>query len=160
MNLCIRPYEESDHSEVIEITLLAFAPIHSSFAKILGPEINPLVYPDWRVSQREGIENIIKSETITLCVAEVEGKIAGYVAYALNDKDKTGEVEILAVHPQYQNQGIGTVLNLYALEKLKAGGMKLVTVGTGGDESHVAARRSYEKSGYTALPLVRYYKAL
>ncbi len=160
MNLHIRPYEESNHSDVIEITMLAFAPIHRSFAQILGPEINPLVYPDWRTSQREGIENIIKSETITLCVADVEGAIAGYVAYILNDKDKTGEVEILAVHPQHQSQGIGTALNLYALEKLKAGGMKLVVVGTGGDDSHAAARRSYEKAGYTALPLVRYYKAL
>ena len=33
-------------------------------------------------------------------------------------------------------------------------------VGTGGDASHAQARKSYEKAGYTALPLVRYYKAL
>ena len=33
-------------------------------------------------------------------------------------------------------------------------------VGTGGDPGHAPARRSYEKSGYTPLPLVRYYKDL
>ena len=36
--------------------------------------------------------------------------------------------------------------------------MKLATVDTGGDGIHAPARRSYEKAGYTALPLVRYYK--
>ena len=42
----------------------------------------------------------------------------------------------------------------------KESGMKLAEVGTGGDPSHAPARRSYEKAGYTALPLVRYYKDL
>jgi hypothetical protein len=38
--------------------------------------------------------------------------------------------------------------------------MQLAVVGTGGDEGHAPARRSYEKAGYTGLPLMRYYKAL
>jgi len=67
---------------------------------------------------------------------------------------------LLAVHPEYQNSGIGTELNTFALQKMKEGGMKLAVVGTGGDPGHAPARRSYEKAGYTALPLVRYYKDL
>ncbi len=74
--------------------------------------------------------------------------------------NKTGEVHLLAVHPENQNHGIGTELNLFALQKMSEGGMKLAEVGTGGDEGHAPARRSYEKAGYTALPLVRYYKEL
>ena len=67
---------------------------------------------------------------------------------------------MLAVHPEYQNHGFGTELNIFALQKMKESGMKLAEVGTGGDEGHAPARRSYEKAGYTGLPLVRYYKAL
>jgi GNAT superfamily N-acetyltransferase len=67
---------------------------------------------------------------------------------------------MLAVHPDHQNRGIGTELNLFALERMKENGMKLVSVGTGGDPGHAPARRSYEKVGYTPLPIVRYYKAL
>jgi hypothetical protein len=44
--------------------------------------------------------------------------------------------------------------------EVKEGGMALAVVGMGGDEGHAPARRSYEKAGYTALPLVRYYKDL
>jgi len=43
---------------------------------------------------------------------------------------------------------------------MKECGMDLVEVGTGEDPGHAPARRSYEKAGYTPLPLVRYYKAL
>jgi hypothetical protein len=43
---------------------------------------------------------------------------------------------------------------------MREGGMKVVEVGTGGDEGHAAARRTYEKAGFTGLPLVRYYQKL
>src|SRR5437868_4101576 len=77
-----------------------------------------------------------------------------------NAQDSTGEVELLAVHPDYQNHGIGTELNQFALEKMKESGMKLALVATGGDPGHAPARRTYEKAGYTALPGVRYYQDL
>jgi ribosomal protein S18 acetylase RimI-like enzyme len=64
------------------------------------------------------------------------------------------------VHPECQNRGIGTELNRFALEKMKEGGMKMAKVETGGDPSHAPARACYEKAGYTALPLVRYFKDL
>jgi ribosomal protein S18 acetylase RimI-like enzyme len=92
--------------------------------------------------------------------AEADGTVAGFIAYRLHSEDQSGEVELLAVHPDYQNRGIGTTLNNWALEQMKASGMRLAVVGTGGDPSHAPARRSYEKAGYTALPLVRYYKDL
>ena len=38
--------------------------------------------------------------------------------------------------------------------------MTLAVVGTGGDPGHAPARRSYEKAGYTGLPLMRYYRPL
>jgi GNAT superfamily N-acetyltransferase len=69
-------------------------------------------------------------------------------------------VQLLAVHPAHQNLGIATLLNNVALQEMKARGMKLAVVGTGGDPGHAPARAAYEKIGYTALPLVRYYKAL
>jgi len=96
----------------------------------------------------------------TVYVAQVGETVAGFIAYAVNSDDQTGEVELLAVHPDYQNHGIGTALNTFVLEKMRESGARLAVVGTGGDPGHAPARRSYEKAGYTALPLVRYYKAL
>ena len=159
MNAQIRPFKSSDINDLITLTLLAFEPVFISFEKILGPCIYPIIYPDWRKRQKEGVEYLSTNTKINLWVAEVDGIVIGYIAYELYD-DQTGEVQLLAVHPDYQNRGIGTQLNNLAFQKMKAGRAKLAIVSTGGDESHAPARRSYDKSGYTALPLVKYYKDL
>ena len=66
----------------------------------------------------------------------------------------------MAVDPACQNRGVGTALNTFVLGKMKESGMTLAEVGTGGDPGHAPARRSYEKAGYRALPIVRYYQDL
>jgi ribosomal protein S18 acetylase RimI-like enzyme len=161
MNLHIRPVCDADIDALVELSLSAWTPVFGSFEHILGPEIYPIIYPDWKTSQKEGVETVCKDgEKTAVWVAELDGTVVGFVAYELHPEDQSGEVQLLAVHPDYQNRGIGTELNTFALEKMKESGMKLAVVGTGGDPSHAPARRSYEKAGYTALPLVRYYKAL
>ena len=146
---------------LVELSLLAWAPIATSCQQVLGPEIYPLLYPDWDARQRGEVEEACEpGSNASVFVADVGDHVAGFIAYTMNVADKTGEVELLAVHPDYQNRGIGTELNNAALAAMKAGGIKLVVVGTGGDPGHAPARRSYEKAGYTALPLVRYYQAL
>jgi GNAT superfamily N-acetyltransferase len=161
VDLQIRPLARDDIQDVVRLSVLAWEPVFSSFAEILGPAIYPIVYPDWRKQQAEGVEAVCKDTAkYTVWVAEVGGAVVGFIAYMLNRADQTGEVDLLAVHPDYQNQGIGTELNNFALARMQEAGMKLAVVGTGGDPGHAPARRSYEKAGYTGLPLVRYYKDL
>jgi ribosomal protein S18 acetylase RimI-like enzyme len=161
MDLQIRPLNNDDMHAIVELSLLAWEPVFTAWQRILGPKIYPIaIYPDWRKGQKEVVEKFCSGGKNTTWVAEVDGKVVGFVVYELNDQSKIGEVQLLAVHPAYQNHGIGTDLNLFALQKFKEGGMILAVVGTGGDEGHAPARRSYEKAGYTGLPAVRYYKAL
>jgi ribosomal protein S18 acetylase RimI-like enzyme len=160
MDLHIRPLCDSDVETVVELSLAAWEPVFESFQRILGPRIYPLIYPDWRKSQTEGVEGVCRDgEKTTVWVAEHAGAVVGFIAYEFH-KDDTAEVILLAVHPDHQNLGIGTALNAFALERMKAGGAKYAVVGTGGDPGHAPARRSYEKAGYTGLPLVRYYRDL
>ena len=161
MSLQIRPFNTNDIHDIVQLSLLAWEPVFTAWERILGSDLYPIaIYRDWRTGQKETVERVCGDEKILTWVAQVEGKVVGFVAYELNDTNKVGEVQMLAVHPEYQNHGIGTKLNTFALQKLKEGGMKLAVVGTGGDEGHAPARRSYEKAGYTGLPLMRYYKAL
>jgi ribosomal protein S18 acetylase RimI-like enzyme len=161
MNLHIRPVRDDDIEDLVQLSLLAWAPVFRSFRQLLGPNIYRLIWPDWRTSQREAIETVCTDGDKTIVwVAECEGIVAGFVAYQLDFKDKVGEVQFLAVHPDYHNRGIGTALNDFALQKMKDSGISMAKVDTGGDPSHAPARRSYEKAGYTPLPLVRYFKDL
>jgi ribosomal protein S18 acetylase RimI-like enzyme len=161
MNLQIRPFNHNDMNDIVELSLLAWEPIFTAWQRILGPELYPIaIYPDWRKNQKETVEKFCHDEKCSTWVAEVDGKVVGFVVYELNDTTKTGEVQLLAVHPENQNHGVGTELNLFALQKFRESGMKLAVVGTGGDEGHAPARKCYEKAGFTGLPLVRYYQAL
>lgn len=161
MNIHIRSFVDNDLEALVSLSLLAWEPVFLSFRQILGPKIYPLIYPDWRQSQAEGVATTCKDQDKTnLLVAELDGVIVGFLAYECHPKDKTGEVMLLAVHPEHQNLGIGTELNTFALREMAKAGMVMAVVGTGGDESHAPARRSYEKAGFTPLPLVRYYQAL
>ena len=161
MDVRIRPFDTGDINDLVELSLLAWEPVFTAWQRILGSRLYPIaISPDWCKSQADVVEKACRNEKLATWVAEVEGKAVGFVAYELNDSSKIGEVYLLAVHPEHQNHGIGTALNLLALEKLREAGMRVAVVGTGGDEGHAPARRSYEKAGYTGLPLVRYYKEL
>jgi ribosomal protein S18 acetylase RimI-like enzyme len=161
---CLRP---DDVQRVVRLSLAAWEPVFASFRQILGPQIYDRIYPDWRVSQAAAVESVCANAiegahgaTIAVWVAEEGGELAGYIAYSLDAGKKTGEVELLAVDPAFQSRGVGTLLNTFALERMRESGVDLAVAATGGDPGHAPARRSYEKAGYTALPLVRFYKAL
>jgi ribosomal protein S18 acetylase RimI-like enzyme len=157
----IRPVRDEDIEALVQLTLAAFEPVFPSFERMLGPAIYGSIWPDWRASQRKGVETLcLNRDKHAVWVAELYGTTAGFIACDLNLQERTAEVQLIAVHPRYQNRGVGTALNLFALERMKESGVKLTHVDTGGDPSHAPARRSYEKAGYVPLPLVRYFKNL
>jgi len=161
MNLNIRLFRDDDLDAIVELSLLAWEPVFRSLEQVLGHSLFALLQPDWRAGQAKNVTSVCKNlEEYTVLVAEVDGAVAGFLAYTLKREEKTGEVHLLAVHPDYQNRGIGTALNTAALEQIRESGMKLAIVETGGDPGHAPARRSYEKAGYTLLPIARYFKDL
>lgn len=155
----IRPLVDSEIEQIVALSLLAWKPAFESMEKVLGPRIFHLIWPDWKKSQAEGVEGACRAtDTYRTLVAELDGRVVGFIAYEL--KGKTGEVVLLAVHPEFQKRGIATALNQAALDEMKAAGMKMAVAETGGDEGHTPARRAYERAGYTGLPTVRYFKDL
>ena len=161
MHLVIRPAASEDVEALMDLAVRAWEPVFASFRDVLGPEIYPILYPDWRRRQRDTVAEVCADNSgFTVLVAEVDGAVTGFIAYGVDMAERSGEVELLAVHPDHQNHGIGTALNTFVLDEMKARGVRLAVIATGGDAGHAPARRSYEKAGYTGLPLVRYYKAL
>jgi ribosomal protein S18 acetylase RimI-like enzyme len=159
VRLRIRQFDDSDFPEIVELSLLAWEPVFESFEKVLGPRVFPILYPDWRETQAEGVEGACRAkDKYHAVVAELDGRVVGFIAYEL--KGETGEVVLLAVHPEFQRRGIATQLNQAALGAMKAAGMKMAVAETGGEEGHAPARKAYEKVGYTGLPIVRYFKDL
>jgi len=155
----IRALTADDVDDVVALSLRAWAPVSSSFAKVLGPEIYPLVYPDWPTTQAAAVRAVCAGDHVF--VAEADGRVAGFVAVVVrDDKPRTGEIDMIAVDPQNQRHGIGSALMTYAVEYMRDAGVVVADIATGGDAGHASARRTYDKARFTARPLVRYYKAL
>ena len=156
----IRPYEEQDWPWVLDICLLAFAPIHLSFADLLGTELFRLIYPDWRASHECYLRSLTRAEKDRLLVVEEKDAVVGFIHYELDADARIGKIGLNAVHPAHQRKGVGTLMYGHVLGTMKAAGIEYAHVDTAGDLSHVPARRAYEKFGFVPLPLVHYYKKL
>lgn len=156
----IRYATQDDLPEMIKLTLEAFKPIFESFETILGKEIVDVLHPNWQAAQKKIVMDAFEDEDIEMWVAEVSGSVAGLISLKLEPEKRIGEVYYLAVHPAYQNQGVGSALNDFVLEKMREAGMAVARVSTGGDPSHAPARRVYEKAGYIPLPNVNYFQKL
>ncbi|MFO8034280.1 MAG: GNAT family N-acetyltransferase [Candidatus Bipolaricaulota bacterium] len=161
MDVKLRPVCNQDVPALVELTLQAFVPIFDSFPRILGDSIYQKIWPDWKASQTQGVKTLCEdSGRYTVLVADVDGEPVGFVAYDVDDVRKTGTIQLIAVHPDHQNRGVGTELCRAATQDMKERGMELASVETAGDSSHLPARRAYERAGYVGLPLVRYFKSL
>jgi GNAT superfamily N-acetyltransferase len=161
MQLLMRHATNDDLAAIVDLSLLAWAPVFASLRQTFSPSAYALLYPDWERQQRDVVERTCQGgEQTTVWVAEADGTIAGFVAYTLDHGARTGTVELLAVHPTHQGRGIATALNRAALDQMKAAGMKLAGLSTGGDPGHAPARRAYERAGYTPFPNVWYYQEM
>ena len=74
----------------------------------------------------------------------------------MNMEKLLGEIGLNAVSPGEQGKGYGRQMYEFALQRMREKGIKLVGVSTGGDESHIPARKAYESVGFVRLPTVRY----
>jgi ribosomal protein S18 acetylase RimI-like enzyme len=162
MSFHIRAYAPSDLPPLHAIRAAAFAPVFASFRSIVGPEIAALGLAIAEQEQGDLLDTIARPDSgHSIAVAEITTVPVGFVSWKTDIAPGIGEITLNAVHPGHAGKGIGTALYDHALAALKAAGMQLATVGTGGDPSHAPARRAYEKAGFSVhLPSIYMYRKL
>ena len=157
----IRNFEMSDLPRLQEIRAAAFEPVFRSFRDLLGKEIARLVIDHEERGQGEYLDTICRERSGDMFVVEDESQIVAFCAVLLSDKSKVGEIDLNAVDPAYQGNGVGALMYEHALERMKAAGMLVAEVSTGGDLSHEPARAAYRKVGFgPSIPSVHMYRTL
>jgi len=88
-----------------------------------------------RPNEAQLVDALRAADTLTLsAVAEVKGQIVGHVAYSPvklgDDRSRFDALALapMAVFPQWQRRGIGTVLLRWSLDECRRGGHRLVIV--------------------------------
>ena len=160
--LAIRAVEPADLPRLDEIRRAAFTPVFASFRSLAGPEVAAVAFAGEEDGQRRHFEEMLEGGADNqVYVAHTGGDVVGFVTVMLDRSKALGEIGLNAVDPAYANQGIGTALYEFALERMREAGMKVATVGTGADDSHAPARAAYAKAGFDrAIPGVHLYRKL
>jgi ribosomal protein S18 acetylase RimI-like enzyme len=158
MTTAIRPFTPTDAGRVVELSLAAWEPVFASFRDVMGVDLYERVHPDWHVAQAASVRDALdKHET---WVSTTDGTTTGFVNVVFDLAERSGEIYMIAVDPARQRLGIATLLTEYALDEMRARGLDLAIVATGGDPGHAPARRTYERAGFTGVPQVWYSKLL
>ena len=158
----LRPFAPEDLPALQRIRAAAFAPVFRSFREIVGPDIAPLAFAGADAGQAKLLDGICAdAERHHPLVAVIEGEVVGFVSFTIDADARVGEIGLNAVHPAHAGRGVGTLMYEHVLDRMRALGMRLATVGTGGDPSHAPARRAYEKAGFgPGIPSVFLYRRL
>lgn len=161
-NCTIRAFEAEDLARLHAIREAAFEPVFRSFRGILGERIAAVALASAEREQAELLDQICGAgSSHHVLVVEYGPEIVAFCAVTCDQASKVGEIDLNAVHPDHQGQGIGAWMYERALAHLQAAGMQVATVGTGGDPSHASARRAYEKAGFgPAIPSLYMYRSL
>ena len=154
----IRPYVPADQPAVVDLSIRAWTPVFASMAEVLGPEIFGRMHKDWKAEQQASVESAL--ETKEVWVADVGGVAVGFAALDFRPQSDEGEIYMLAVDPDHHDKGLGTALSAHAIDRMREEGLAIGIVETGGDPGHAPARRTYEKAGFTLMPIARYFVAL
>lgn len=95
-----------------------------------------------------------------VAVAEVEGRVAGYVLFGPVPLTQ-GNFDLywIAVDPEIQGHGVGRKLMLHVEEQARARGGRLVCLETSSQGGYERTRRFYEQAGYVEESRIRdFYK--
>ncbi len=159
MSPTIRPFEPRDRDAVVGLSLRAWEPVFASVQEALrGSGVFEAQHPDWRRSQRAAVQQACDGDPVW--VAELDGVLVGFATAQLHEADLMGEIAMLAVDPPYQRRGVASRLTDVAVRWIADRGMTTVMVETGGDPGHAPARATYERAGFTLLPVARYFRTV
>jgi ribosomal protein S18 acetylase RimI-like enzyme len=156
----LRPFHPADLAELIELTIETFGPFYEqSFRPAVGEMIFRHQHGGWREDYRAEVPTLHDPDQDRfVAVADDAGTITGYVAWNLDLAKRHGELHIVAVAAGHRRRGLGTTLCEHAFSEMKARGVEVVGIGTGGDAFHAPARALYERLGCTPFPAATYFR--
>jgi ribosomal protein S18 acetylase RimI-like enzyme len=144
----IRPYRQDDLGTIMDIGNRAWREIYQMFRACYGDELFELIVPDERTSKGKQVKTHCERRPEWVFVCEEEGRVVGFVTFALRDEDRVGVIGNNAVDPDCGLKGIGQQMYSAVFDYFRAQRMLYAKVQTGLDDAHARARRAYERAGF------------
>ncbi|QVQ53676.1 GNAT family N-acetyltransferase [Spiractinospora alimapuensis] len=154
----IRTYEASDFQPLLDLTIATFDPFYEgSYRPLVGETVFANLHGAWRRDYHDLMRSVHDPQRGRhAAVALLDDTIVGYARWVIRTDRSHGELDMLAVAPSYRGHGAGRALAQHAIDHMRAAGLDVASINTGGDAFHAPARALYEELGFTPLPVVNY----
>ncbi|MDA8321186.1 MAG: GNAT family N-acetyltransferase [Actinomycetota bacterium] len=159
----IRPLQDADFAATLELLTSTFGPFYRDYARpLLGERVFSHQHGQWQRDYRDELPALHapRSGRFAVVAAQSDGAVVGLISWRFPDKPHHGEIHLLAVSPLHRRQHIGRRLCEHAIAHMRAVGVEVVEVSTGGDSFHAPARALYESLGLTRIPIAAYLGAI
>lgn len=143
----IRAYRRSDRAAVLALTHQSFERLSIDHA--LEQTCGLLRGRSWSWRKQRDVARELRQEPRSCWVAEILGRVVGYVTTACDPATGVGRILNVAVHSEYRGQGIGRQLLTAAIQGLTEAGMEAIRIET--LEHNRIARRLYPRLGFREI---------
>jgi ribosomal protein S18 acetylase RimI-like enzyme len=143
----VRKYRRRDRPAVMRITEESF----EGFCLDCNMEehFGTIAETTWQDRKRAGIDYDLRRNPGHALVAELDGRVVGYVCTRIYREHSTGHVANMAVARDYQGRGVGRMLMQRALEHFRDCGMRYARVET--LEQNYKGRKLYPAFGFKEI---------
>lgn len=121
MRATIRPFRLDDLPKLKEITIEAFSGV--SIDRNIEERFGPINGHGWQWRKARHIDDDVVRDSNGISVAELDGRVVGYITTWMDLDAGMGHIPNLAVDGTLRGQGIGRQLIAHALERFRIAGL-------------------------------------
>lgn len=157
----IRGYKKGDLPVMVAIARNAWKSIYNMYRDTYGDELFSLLIPDKDTAKEQQINHHVLHHPDWIYICEENGTIAGFITFSIDHERKIGQIGNNAVDQECGLKGIGQQMYSAVFQRFKDDGIFYAQVTTGLDDTHLRARRAYERAGFNIKKEdITYFKKL
>lgn len=161
-SLSFRWAEPEDATLISEMTRMAWTTVYESIHRLLGDDIFAICFESKNELDQK-VEAFAAQVSVPQTVRLVmeNGKPAGLAILNTNADQKLGQIDALAVQPEFRDRGIGCAICMDAFDLFREKGMCYARlVASPGEVSEQTRKMCWAVGLYRELPSVDYYMML
>jgi ribosomal protein S18 acetylase RimI-like enzyme len=124
----LRHYQPDDLDEIKRLTVESFGGV--TLEQNVEDALGVLNGHDWRWRKARHIDDDVAANAAGIFVAEVHGRVVGYISTLIDRESGKGRIPNLAVAAEFRGQGLGRQLIEHALDYFRREGLAYAMIET------------------------------
>src|SRR5688572_24972322 len=146
-DIIIRPFRLADLDRIKELTVASFPGV--TLEQNVEDALGTLAGYDWKWRKARHIDDDIAADAAGIFVAELDGKVVGYITTRSDRDAGKGRIPNLAVDAAFRGHGLGRRLIEHALDHFRQQGLAYAMIETMAQND--TGQHLYEACGFVEV---------